>query len=235
MANVAILESLQVSVPFSPAAERHGSLTQSLFFCHKNDARGVIEDVEAMTVAGSWDEDEFEVIFREHFERLMRVTRRVLQSDAEAEEVCAEVFLRLYRNGPQTVVAGSVGWLYRTATRAAIDVLRRNRRRQEQELAEDVGENLATDPEDPLGLVLRAERIARVRLALACMKLEKAQILLLRHSGLSYQEIGAAMKIGMTSVGKKLARAESEFSRIYQRQQRISGTAPRLEAAKEGR
>lgn len=184
-----------------------------------------------MTVTGSWVEDEFEVIFREHFERLMRVTRRVLQSDAEAEEVCAEVFLRLYRNGPQTVG----GWLYRTATRAAIDVLRRNRRRQEQELAEDVGGNLATDPEDPLSLVLRAERIARVRLALACMKLEKVQILLLRHSGLSYQEIGAAMKIGMTSVGKKLARAESEFYRIYQRQQRISGTAPRLEAAKEGR
>ena len=67
------------------------------------------------------------------------------------------------------------------------------------------------------------------------MKLEKVQILLLRHSGLSYQEIGAAMKIGTTSVGKKLARAESEFSRIYQRQQRISGTATRLEAAKEGR
>lgn len=189
-----------------------------------------------MTVTGSWVEDEFEVIFREHFERLMRVTRRVLQSDAEAEEVCAEAFLRLYRNGPQTVADGSVGgWLYRTATRAAIDVLRRNRRRHEQELADYAGENLATDPEDPLGRVLRAERIARVRLALACMKLEKVQILLLRHSGLSYQEISAAMKIGMTSVGKKLARAESEFYRIYQRQQRISGTAPRLEAAKEGR
>jgi RNA polymerase sigma-70 factor (ECF subfamily) len=189
-----------------------------------------------MTVAGSWVEDEFEVIFREHFERLMRVTRRVLRSDAEAEEVCAEVFLRLYRNGPQAVADGSAGgWLHRAGTRAAIDVLRRNRRRHEQELAEDVGENLATGAEDPLGHVLRAEGIARVRLALACMKLEKVQILLLRHSGLSYQEIGAAMKIGTTSVGKKLARAESEFSRIYQRQQRISGTATRLEAAKEGR
>lgn len=188
-----------------------------------------------MTVA-NWDEDEFEAIFREHFERLMRVTRRVLRSDAEAEEVCSEVFLRLYRSGPQAVADGSAGgWLYRTATRAAIDVLRRNRRRHEEELDDGAGAGTAPEADDPLVRVLRAERIARVRVALARMKVEKAQILLLRHSGLSYQEIGAAMNIGLTSVGKKLARAESEFLRIYQRQQRVSGTAPRLEAAKERR
>lgn len=189
-----------------------------------------------MTVDSTWPEDEFEGIFREHFGRLLRVTRRVLCSDAEAEEVCAEVFLRLYCGGPGAVEHGSVGgWLYRAGTRAAIDVLRRKRRRQEQELAEDGGEGLAADADDPLARVLRAERIARVRMALACMKVEKAQILLLRHSGLSYQLIAAVMKIGTSSVGKKLARAESEFHRIYQRQERISREAPRLEAAKEER
>lgn len=189
-----------------------------------------------MSVASIWAEDEFAAIFREHFERLQRVTRRVLRSDAEAEEVCAEVFLRLYRSGPRSVAEGSAGgWLYRAATRAAIDVLRRNRRRNEEELSDHGGESLAADADDPLGRVLRDERIARVRLALARMKRDKAQILLLRHSGLSYQEIGAAMKMGTTSVGKTLARAEAEFCRIYQRQQRIGRTAPRLEAAKEGR
>lgn len=192
--------------------------------------------VEAMTMGSTWVEDEFEAIFREHFERLLRVTRRVLRGDAEAEEVCAEVFLRLYRTGPQVVADGAVGgWLYRTGTRAAIDALRRDRRRNEEELDESAGGTLAADADDPLGRVLRAERIARVRLALARMKLEKAQILLLRHSGLSYQEIAEAMKIAASSVGKKLARAESEFLRIYQRQERIGRAAPRLEAAKEER
>lgn len=187
-----------------------------------------------MDMGSAWIEEEFEGIFRDHFERLLRVTRRVLRSDAEAEEVCAEVFLRLYRGGPAAIADGSAGgWLYRVGTRAAIDVLRRNRRRQEEELADDDGAILSADAEDPLGRVLRAESITGVRMALSRMKLEKAQILLLRHSGLSYQEIGAAMKIGTTSVGKKLARAESEFSKIYQRQQRMNRTAPRLEAAKE--
>jgi RNA polymerase sigma factor (sigma-70 family) len=189
-----------------------------------------------MSMASAWAENEFEAIFREHFERLLRAVRRVLRSDAEAEEVCAEVFLRLYRMGPQAVALGSAGgWLYRTGTRAAIDVLRRDRRRHEEELVEDSCEIMAADGDNPLERVLRAERVAGVRLALASMKAEKAQMLLLRHSGFSYLEIGAAMKIGVSSVGKMLARAEAQFVRIYQRQQRIGRKAPRLEAAKEER
>ena len=189
-----------------------------------------------MSMASAWAEDEFEGIFREHFERLLRAVRRVLRSDAEAEEVCAEVFLRLYRMGPQAVALGAAGgWLYRTGTRAAIDVLRRDRRRHEEELVEDAGEIMAADDGDPLDRVLRAERIAAVRLALASMKVERAQMLLLRHSGFSYREIGAAMKINASSVGKTLARAEAQFVKVYQRQQRIGRKAPRLEAAKEER
>lgn len=189
-----------------------------------------------MSMASGWAEDEFEAIFREHFERLLRAARRVLPSDAEAEEVCSEAFLRLYRMGPQAVAMGSAaGWLYRTGTRAAIDVLRRDRRRHEEELAEDSGEMMAADRDDPLDRVLRAERIAAVRLALASMRVERAQMLLLRHSDFSYREIAAAMKIGVSSVGKTLARAEAQFVRIYQRQQRIGRKTPRLEAAKEER
>lgn len=188
-----------------------------------------------MSMASAWAENEFEAIFREHFERLLRAVRRVLRSDAEAEEVCAEVFLRLYRMGPQAIAMGSAaGWLYRTGTRAAIDVLRRGRRRHEEELAEDSGETMAAD-DDPLDRVLRAERIAGVRLALASMKVERAQMLLLRHSGFSYREIAAAMKLGVSSVGKTLARAEAQFVRAYRRQQRIGRKTPRLEAAKEER
>jgi RNA polymerase sigma factor (sigma-70 family) len=79
---------------------------------------------------GRWVEAEFEAIFREHYGRIVRVIRRVLQRDSEAEEVCAEVFLRLYRTGSGVATDGLVGaWLYRTATRASIDALRTHRRR----------------------------------------------------------------------------------------------------------
>jgi RNA polymerase sigma factor (sigma-70 family) len=183
-----------------------------------------------------WVEAEFETIFREHYPRIVRVARRVLQRDSEAEEICAEVFFRLYRSGPGVASGGLVGgWLYRTATRASIDALRANRRRGVEEELEGnsfvQGEGLA---EDPLTLLLRQERIVEVREVLAKLKVEKAQLLLLRHSGLSYQEIGEAMQLGFNSVGTKLARAEAEFSALYERHQRRSRKTPQLQTAKEG-
>jgi RNA polymerase sigma factor (sigma-70 family) len=132
-----------------------------------------------------WIEAEFETIFREHYQRIVRVTRRVLQRDSDAEEVCAEVFLRLYRSGPGVASGGLVGgWLYRTATRASIDALRANRRHGvEEELESDAFAQSEGLAEDPLTLLLRRERIVEVREVLAKLKVEKAQLLLLRHSG----------------------------------------------------
>jgi RNA polymerase sigma factor (sigma-70 family) len=190
-----------------------------------------------MVMASTWVEAEFETVFRHHFERLVRIARRVLYSDAEAEDVCEDTFLKLYRKGPEVLAGGMVGaWLYRVATRASIDRLRRNRRRGlEEELESEAGIAAEDDHDDPLSLLMRRERIAGVRSALARLKPERAQILLLRHSGLSYQEIAAVMQIKAASVGTTLSRAEAEFSAHYQRQQRLSKAAPHLETAKEGR
>jgi RNA polymerase sigma factor (sigma-70 family) len=180
-----------------------------------------------------WREAEFETIFREHYGRILCVTRRVLQTDSEAEEVCADVFLRLYRSGPGVAVKGPVGgWLYRTATRAAIDALRAKRRRWEE--PEDDDAIQAVDPgEGPLTQLLRRERVGEVRAVLAKLKVEKAQVLLLRHSGLSYREIAEAMQVDILSVGTKLARAEAEFSSLYRRRQRLQAKTPQLQTAKE--
>jgi RNA polymerase sigma factor (sigma-70 family) len=190
--------------------------------------------VDEMSMSDRWVEAEFEAIFREHYGRILRVSRRVLQRDSEAEEICADVFLRLYRSGPGVAADGLVGgWLYRTATRASIDALRANRRRAAEELEEDEGiqGELA---EGPLTLLLRQERVGEVRDVLAKLKVEKAQLLLLRHSGLSYQEIAQAMRVDVRSVGTKLARAEAEFSALYRRHQRRQRKTQQLQTAKEG-
>ena len=183
-----------------------------------------------------WIEAEFEAIFREHYQRIVGVIRRVLQRDSEVEEVCAEVFFRLYRSGPGVAAGGLVGgWLYRTATRASIDALRANLRRGVEEQLEGKGSVEAESPtESPLTLLLRRERIVEVRGVLAKLRVEKAQLLLLRHSGLSYREIAEALQLGVNSVGQKLARAEAEFSALYKRKQRRNSKAPQLRAAKEG-
>jgi RNA polymerase sigma factor (sigma-70 family) len=180
-----------------------------------------------------WREAEFELIFQEHYGRILRVTRRVLQTDSEAEEVCADAFIRLYRSGPGVTEKGPVGgWLYRTATRAAIDALRARRRRGE-EMEDEVIVHAVDPGEGPLTQMLRQERVGEVRAVLARLKVEKAQILLLRHSGVSYREIAEAMQLDIHSVGSKLARAEAEFSSLYQRRQRLQAKTPQLQTAKE--
>jgi len=190
-----------------------------------------------MSMSSRWVEADFEAIFREHYERLVGVVRRVLHGDAEAEEVCAEVFLRLYRSGPGVAASGLVGgWLYRTATRASIDVLRAHKRHGlEEELDTDRYGGSKDEDDGPLTKLLRGERIAEVRSVLARLRLKKAQVLLLRHSGLSYQEIAEAMQVRAASVGTMLVRAEAEFSALYQQQQNGNQKASRLEEAKEGR
>jgi RNA polymerase sigma-70 factor (ECF subfamily) len=187
-------------------------------------------------MANTWVEAEFESIFREHFERLVRIARRVLRSDAEAEEVCSDAFLKLYRSGPGVLDGGAVGaWLYRVVTRASIDRLRANLRRgAEEELDADAAAGAEDGQEDPLNRLVRHERVAEVRSALARLKPGKAQLLLLRHSGLSYQEIAVAMEIRPGSVGTMLARAEAEFSAQYQKRQRLGKRTPSLQAAREG-
>lgn len=184
-----------------------------------------------MAMSSTWVESEFESLFREHFERIVRTTRRVLCSDAEAEEVCADTFLKLYRSGPGVLAGGPVGaWLYRVSTRAAIDRLRKGKRRGiEQELEPESESEAGGDGENPLNRMMRSERIAEVRLTLARMKAEKAQILLLRHSGLTYQEIAAAMQMKSASVGTMLARAEVEFMGLYQKHQRLGRRAPKMQ------
>lgn len=189
-----------------------------------------------MGMADGWIEAEFEAIFREHYERIVRVVQRVLRSDAEAEEVCAEVFLRLYRAGPSVAAGGMIGgWLYRSATRAAIDALRRSQRSGLKEELDSESCVFEKDPPDgPLNRLLRNERIAEVRAVLTRLKVKKAQILLLRYSGFSYQEIAEAMRMKVSSVGTLLARAEVEFSELYVKQQRSRPGTPQLATAKEG-
>ena len=147
---------------------------------------------------------------------------------------CAEVFLRLFGSGPGVAADGLVGaWLYRTATRASIDALRAKRRRGTE--VEDEGAIQSEDPsEGPLTLLLRQECIGEVRDVLAKLKVEKAQLLLLRHSGLTYQEIAQIMQVNVHSVGTKLSRAEAEFSELYERHQRRKRKTPQLHTAREG-
>ncbi len=164
---------------------------------------------------GGWPEAEFAAVFQQHYARVVGVAARLVGDRGAAEEIADDTFWKLYqrpglRAGGQNLAA----WLYRTASRAGIDALRSRRRRlktQEQLAAEPAPRSAAS----PLQTLERLEVAARVRRVLGRLKPAQTQMLVLRHSGLSYLEVAAALGINPNSVGTLLARAQSAFENAY--------------------
>jgi RNA polymerase sigma-70 factor (ECF subfamily) len=158
----------------------------------------------------------FEAIFHEHWTRVYAVLFRLVGDQAEAEDLALEVFWRLYRRPPAHEHGNNLsGWLYRVATNLGNNALRAFKRRQRYE--EEAGRRVleaaaAPDPDIAAG---RAEERQQVRRVLAQMKPRSAQLLILRHSGLSYAELAAALGVAPGSIGTMLARAEREFEAQY--------------------
>ena len=147
---------------------------------------------------------DLEQVFRSAYPRVVGVAARVLGSRSEAEDVAQEVFLSF---GRSSVPAGeATGWLSVAAAHTALNHLRTGRRRSARE--EATGDALAVAP-DVADTVLALDDRRRVRDALARLPRTQAVALVLRHSGLSYAEVAAALDLSPGSVGTTLRRAES--------------------------
>ena len=147
---------------------------------------------------------DLEVVFRSDYARVVAVAARVLGSLDQAEDVAQEVFLSFGRSA--VPVGEARGWLTVAATHTALNLLRSGRRRSAREEAADDGPTPLPDVAD---LVITRDERAAVRAALARLPHRQAAALVLRHSGLSYAEVAAALDLSPGSVGTTVRRAES--------------------------
>jgi len=163
-------------------------------------------------------DEAFEACFQQYWSRITGVLYRMVGDPDEAEDLALETFWQLYRQvqpvqSPTIVNPG--GWLYRVAVNLGYNALRSRQRRRRYE--GEAGQVILVDSNsvDPADEVEQIQQRQAVRLVLSRMKKRSAQILILRHAGLSYVEVAEALKIQAGSVGKLLARAEREFEQIY--------------------
>ena len=147
---------------------------------------------------------DLEQVFRRDYRLVVGVAARVLGSRDSAEDVAQEVFLSFGRSSVPADEAG--GWLTVAATHTALNLLRSGRRRSARE--EVAGDGPAVVP-DVADLVITREERSSVRAALARLPHKQAAALVLRHSGLSYAEVAAALDMSPGSVGTTVRRAES--------------------------
>ena len=144
-------------------------------------------------------------VFRRDYRRVVGVAARVLGSRDQAEDVAQEVFLSFGRSSVPATQAR--GWLCVAAAHAALNHLRSGHRRASREEAAAVADDLVVA--DVADAVVTREERSRVRAALARLPRRQAVALVLRHSGLSYADVAAALDLSPGSVGTTVRRAET--------------------------
>ena len=149
----------------------------------------------------------FEALFRREYARVVAIAHRIVRDADGAEDVAQDVFISFYRKHPAD--AGyAAAWLQAAAAHTALNTIRSRERRGRRETAHAHEVERSVDPQRAAeDLETRAE----VRSALARMNERAASLLALRYSGLSYDEIAAALGLRKSSIGTLLSRAEDAF------------------------
>ena len=156
---------------------------------------------------------DFEAFFLAHYDRIARAVARIVGDPARAEDLAAEAFWKLWQS-PRAHGEKAGGWIYRTALRMALNDLRRDARRSHYERQTGPGASALT-PEQ--AHAAEEERL-QVRQVLAALDERQAELLLLRSSGLSYEEVAAAADLNPSSVGTLISRAQQAFRKEYVKQ-----------------
>ena len=74
---------------------------------------------------------------------------------------------------------------------------------------------MGDEPPDPERMVAASQEQQQVQAVLAKIRPRDAELLLLRSSGLSYEELAAALELKPASVGTLLNRAQQAFRKEY--------------------
>jgi RNA polymerase sigma-70 factor, ECF subfamily len=158
----------------------------------------------------------FEALFLRYAPQVYRAVYRLVGSPETAEDILQETFLTLFRQPPRRpMVAPLLAWLCRVALNRGYNLLR-GMQREEQRLA---GRDMTPLAQDPDQAAIRREAQMEVRRVLARLPERQSRLLLLRHAGLSYAEIAAALELAPGSIGTLLARAERAFLEVFQANQ----------------
>jgi RNA polymerase sigma factor (sigma-70 family) len=152
-------------------------------------------------------------VFRGNYRLVVGVAARVLGSRDQAEDVAQDVFLSFGRSSVPPAQAR--GWLCVAAAHTALNLVRTGRRRasREERVAAASDEVVA----DVADAVVTLEERVHMRAALARLPRKQAVAVVLRHSGLSYADVAAALDMAPGSVGTTVRRAESALRKELNR------------------
>jgi RNA polymerase sigma-70 factor, ECF subfamily len=169
----------------------------------KNLSPAKPSDRDLLHQVAAGDSAAFGSLIGRHLPRLTAVARRLLGSDAEAQDVAQEASLRLWCNAAKIDVgeSGLGGWLYRVTSNLALDRLRSRRNEDADEL-----EALSVPPDQLRGLE-ELDLSARVDAALQSLpERQRVALVLCHYEEMSMAEAGTILEVSAEAVESLLAR-----------------------------
>ncbi|MBE7515773.1 MAG: sigma-70 family RNA polymerase sigma factor [Chloracidobacterium sp.] len=182
-----------------------------------NQSSEILVDIMSNTAAttSAKIEIDFEEAFLLHHRTVYRAARSIVRESGLAEDVTQETFLKLHKNLSSITNEQMLRpWLIRVAINLAKNTVRGQIRAntREDNYVKTSGAlesgSVEADYEEKAGI----EDVFR---ALAQIKEPLRSCLMLKQQGLSYKEIAASLDLNETSIGTFIARARSEFAKIY--------------------
>lgn len=157
-------------------------------------------------------EEEFQGLFKQHYPHIVRKVMVIVKDQALAEDIAQEVFVKLYHTD-RTTIDHLAGWLTKVAVNTAYNQIRteqRHQARKEKQGSLERGEGGSVDDS-----YLKREELGEVQKTLMRLSERDRDLLIMRYSGYSYEEIAESKGLEKTSVGALLARAKGRFKKMY--------------------
>ena len=170
-----------------------------------------------IAAAKAGDQDAFEALIRLYEKRVFALTRRMCRNPADAEEAAQEAFLSAWQGLPFFRGDASFStWLYRLASNACVDLLRREGRRQNAagpSLNDEEARVEVRDPApSPQERAEQAELREQIEAGLQALTPDHRQVLILREMHqLSYDEISQVLDVDVGTVKSRINRGRKQL------------------------
>jgi RNA polymerase sigma-70 factor (ECF subfamily) len=170
-------------------------------------------DRELVAAAQSGDTRALDTLLRRHHDRVHLLCRRMTGNDADAQDATQEALIAVVRGLPRfDGRAAFTTWMYRVATNACLDELRRRKRRPDPVSTDIEARPRSGDATPDLDQTV-ADRFA-LDSALDTLSAEFRSVIVLRDVlGLDYAAIAEVLGLPAGPVRSRIARGRAELAR----------------------
>ncbi|TLS37302.1 RNA polymerase sigma factor [Pseudalkalibacillus caeni] len=163
----------------------------------------------------------FSEIYSQFNKRLFSICYSIIRDNHLAEDAVQETFIKAFKNVKTIEEECKIcAWLSSIATRTAIDILRREKRKRgivmEHEMLEFLGIEMIHNVEQEAEAELLKEQIEE---NLKRLKAEHQEVLILKiRKGLKEDEIAKVLQLNPRTVKSRFYRARKQLKLLYQEQ-----------------